>query len=108
MRGTATTAAPWCRYEPSSSFQRATPSSAIAIRISSSSSSITRTQPAAAAAAELPPAVVGHVHDVDTVLARQRRVLRRRDALEDERDRVRVLEALDVVPRERRLEIVAR
>src|SRR2546421_527487 len=72
------------------------------MRISSSSSSITRTQPA-----ELPAAVIRHVDDVDAVLARQRRVLRRRDALEDERDCVRVLEALDVVPRERRLEIVA-
>src|SRR5438445_6533187 len=48
------------------------------------------------------------LHDVHAVLAGQGRVLGRRDPFENERDRVRVLEALDVVPRERRLEIVAR
>src|SRR5438128_3904210 len=61
----------------------------------------------APAVVELAPAVVGDVHALDAVVGRKRRVLGRRDALQDERDRVRVLEALDVVPAEPRLELEA-
>src|SRR5713101_6072843 len=51
----------------------------------------------APAVVELPAAVVRDVDALDAVLHGQRGVLGRRDALEDERDPVRVLEALDVV-----------
>src|SRR6267142_110388 len=61
----------------------------------------------AAPVIELAAAVVGHVHTLDAVVARQRRVLGGRDALENERDVVKVLEALHVVPAERGLELVA-
>src|SRR4030095_10910748 len=56
---------------------------------------------------ELAPAMIRHVHAVHAVLHRDGRVLGGGDALEDERDRVPVLEALDLLPRERGLEIHA-
>ena len=61
----------------------------------------------APAVIQLAPAVVRDVHAVDAVVDRERRVLGRRDPLQHERDRVRVLEALDVVPAEPRLELEA-
>ena len=57
---------------------------------------------------ELPPAVVRDVDAVDAVLAAMRRVLGGGDALQDQRDVVLVLEALDVVPVKRGLEARAR
>src|SRR5262249_58400489 len=56
---------------------------------------------ASSAVVELAASVVGDVDDLDSVLARDVRVLTGGDALEDERHvRVDVLEALDLVPRE--------
>jgi hypothetical protein len=57
---------------------------------------------------ELAPAVIGHVDAVHPVIARQRRVFRGGDALEDERDVVEVLEPLHVIPAEGGLELLAR
>ena len=55
---------------------------------------------------ELPAAMVRHVHHLDAVLAGDRRVLGCGDALQDQRNAVPVLEALDVVPGEACLVIV--
>ena len=61
----------------------------------------------AAPVVELAAAVVGHVDDLDAVRARELGVLGGGDALQDQRDvRVRVLEALDVVPGQRGLEVL--
>src|SRR5882762_204750 len=60
-----------------------------------------------AAVVELAAAVVRDVDALDPMLDREGRVLGRGDALQDERDRVRVLEALDVVPVEPGLELEA-
>src|SRR5262249_60218393 len=54
-----------------------------------------------------PPAVIAHVDDLDAVVERERRVLRRGDALEREADVVDVLEALHVIPGEPGLEVEA-
>ena len=62
---------------------------------------------AAAAVIELAAAVVGDVDHVDAVLDGDARVLGGGDALEDQRDVGASLEALDVVPAERGLEVHA-
>ena len=61
----------------------------------------------AAAVIELAAAVVGDVDAVHAVVAGDGRVLGGGDALQDQRDVVAVLEALDLVPRERGLEVHA-
>ena len=54
-----------------------------------------------AAVIELTSAVVRHVDDIDSMLAGERRILGRGDALEHQGDPVTVLEPLDLVPGER-------
>jgi len=61
-----------------------------------------------AAVVELAPAVVGDVDALHAVLARDQGVLGGGNALQDQRNVVRVLEALDVIPGERGLEVVPR
>src|SRR5439155_733839 len=56
---------------------------------------------------ELATAVVGYVDAVDAVIAREGRVFRGGDALEDQRDVVEILEPLHVVPVERGLKLLA-
>ena len=53
-----------------------------------------------AAVIQLPSAMVGHVNPVDAMLAAERRVLAGCDALQDQRDRMFVLEMLHIVPGE--------
>ena len=57
---------------------------------------------------ELPAAMVRDVDHIDAMLAGDRRVLGGGDALQDQRNAVLVLEALDVVPGEAGLVIRAR
>src|SRR6266508_174751 len=62
----------------------------------------------APAVVELAAAVVGDVDHLHSVLAAERGVLGRGDALQDQRDVVRVLEALDLVPGQPGLVLLAR
>src|ERR1700726_3352058 len=61
----------------------------------------------AAAVVELATAMVGHVDPLDPVIERNRRVVCRGDAFQDERDLVLVLDQLDGAPLQPLLEIAA-